>query len=299
MSAKRKAVRPVFIIGGSRTGSEMLKTMLSVSPELDFVDELFLYTPRWLHKDLGANIRQHLGGLSPRITPKQLVDFLYSGIPYGWFWENVESQLDQGLLQEELDGRDMTMHELMEAIMLVHARMRNKSGLGAKFPMHYSYTQTLLDWYPDCLLVHTTRNPKAVYASQAAKYLQENQSGISRLWARFQQFVHINIQTAWTARLHRTLRHLPNYMLVRYEDVIRDPRGQLQILCDFASVPFLEEMLEPKQYGSSFSSIGDGSGVSSSSLERWRKDIDPITQSFFDTFQRRACRSLGYPLNEN
>jgi len=48
--------RPVFIIGGSRTGSEMLKTMLSASPEIDFVDELFLYCPRWLHKDLATNI---------------------------------------------------------------------------------------------------------------------------------------------------------------------------------------------------------------------------------------------------
>jgi len=54
---------PVFIIGGSRTGSEMLKTMLSVSPDLDFADEMVVRAPWWLHKDLESSIRDHVGDL--------------------------------------------------------------------------------------------------------------------------------------------------------------------------------------------------------------------------------------------
>ena len=77
---------PVFIIGGSRTGSEMLKTMLSASPQLDFVDEIFLYCPRWLHKDLASNIRQHVGSLTRPGARKKLIELLFSDIPYGWFW---------------------------------------------------------------------------------------------------------------------------------------------------------------------------------------------------------------------
>ena len=65
---------PVFIIGGSRTGSEMLKTMLCESPEQDFVDELFLLCPRWLHPDLDSMIRRHVGSLDGPGALDRLLD---------------------------------------------------------------------------------------------------------------------------------------------------------------------------------------------------------------------------------
>ena len=80
----------------------MLKTMLCEGPEQDFVDELFLFCPRWLHPDLDSMIRRHVGSLTADGAVDRLLDFLYSGKPYGWFWANVESQLDRALLAERL-----------------------------------------------------------------------------------------------------------------------------------------------------------------------------------------------------
>lgn len=285
---------PVFIIGGSRTGSEMLKTMLSASPHLDFVDELFLYCPRWLHKDLVTNIREHVGALDRKESTKALVDLLYSGIPYGWFWDNVHQQLDREQFEKALEGSERTIPEIFTAIMYVHAAMNDKSGYGAKFPLHYSCADKLLDWYPDCKIIHTTRNPKAVYASQAAKYVKETQSSISRAYLRFQHFVHINIQTSWTASIHRKLSGLDNYRLVRYEDTVRNPGEQLQSLCEFLGVEFIETMLRPKQYGSSFNTIKGDKGVSQSSLERYRNTTSRATRLFMDIAHSRAYKLLGY-----
>jgi hypothetical protein len=285
---------PVFIIGGSRTGSEMLKTMLSASPDLDFVDELFLYCPRWLHKDLATNIRGHVGSLEREGSTKELIDFLYSGIPYGWFWDNVHQQLDREQFEQVLAGSGVDMRELFSAIMGVHATTNGKKGHGAKFPMHYSSAGKLLDWYPNCKIIHTTRNPKAVYASQSAKYLKNKQSGLSKAYLRFQHFVHINIQTSWTALIHRRLSELENYRLVRYEDTVRNPREQLQRLCRFLEVDFLETMLTPKQYGSSFNTIKGDTGVSLSSLDRYRSTTSKATQLFMDIAHFRACKLLGY-----
>ena len=147
------------------------------------------------------------------------------------------------------------MAAIFHSILTVHARRRNKERIGAKFPVHYSYTQQLLDWYPNCRLIHTTRNPKAVYASQAAKYLSPGQSWISRSFMRCKQFVHINIQTSWTARLHKQLRYLPNYRLSRYEDLVLDPEYNIRQLCNYLEIEFLSDMLNPKHFGSSFDSI--------------------------------------------
>jgi hypothetical protein len=188
----------------------------------------------------------------------------------------------------------LNLKTVFDALMEVHARTREKRGLGAKFPTHYSRTDTLLDWYPDCRLIHTTRNPKAVYASQAAKYIRKDSSAAARHFMRFRQFVHINIQITWTAKLHARYRHLPNYRLVRYEDVVLRPEDTLKDLCAFVGVDFLPEMLRPHQYGSSFDKIGSESGIDQTSLNRWQTSLRPATIKAIDLLHPRAVQLLGY-----
>jgi hypothetical protein len=285
---------PVFIVGGSRTGSEMLKTMLSLSPKLDFVDEIFLLCPWWLHSDLRRSIKRHVGDLAEAGALDRLMDLMYSGKPYGWFWSAIDQGVDRDLLHAELAKSDLSLRAIFDALMCTHASATGKSGIGAKFPLHYSYTDTLVDWYPDCRIIHTTRNPKAVYASQAAKYIRANDGLLRKSYKRSLQFVHINIQTTWTARLHRQMKDMPNYRLLRYEDVIKNPETELRKLCDFLQVPFLDAMLNPHQYGSSFDKIGASRGVDNSSLERWRKTISPWTARLIDVLQKVPSRNLGY-----
>ncbi len=289
-----KKTSPVFIIGGSRTGSEMLKPMLSASEDLDFVDELFLYFPRRLHKDLYSNIKGLLDNTANSASVERLLDVLYSGVPYGWFWTNIEEQLDRGMLASELKERPLSMHNLFDSVMKVDAKMRNKNGIGAKFPMHFSDSRKLIKWYPNCRLIHTTRNPKAVYASQSAKYITGEESSLVCAYKKFQQFVHVNIQTWWTARMHQSLQNNSNYLLVRYEDIIKDPQLQVTRICQFLDIEFVAEMLEPQQYGSSFTTIGGDRGIHLSSLEKWRTKISPFTAMVIDRVHPFAYRMLGY-----
>jgi hypothetical protein len=285
---------PVFIVGGSRTGSEMLKTMLSISPELDFVDESFLLCPWWLHSDLNRSIKRHVGDLAEPGALDRLIDLLYSGKPYGWFWTAIDEYVERDLLYAALAESELSLRSILEALMQIQAKTNGKSGIGAKFPLHYSYTKTLVDWFPGCRVIHTTRNPKAVYASQAAKYIETGDGILRRSFKRSLQFIHINIQTIWTARLHREMRNMPNYRLLRYEDVVNNPEVELRQLCEFLEIPFLDAMLNPHQYGSSFDKIGASKGVDKSSLERWKKSISPWTARLIDVLQKTPSRNLGY-----
>ncbi len=273
----------------------MLQTILSKSPELSLTDEIQFRSPWWLRRDLVSDIQSHVGPLDKAGALDRLMDLLYSGIPVGWFWTASDRLLDRDMLYSELSRNPLTIRTIFHSILTVHARKQNKVRIGAKFPMHYSYTQQLLDWYPNCLLIHTTRNPKAVYASQAAKYLTPDQSWTSRSLMRCKQFMHINIQISWTARLHNRLRNLPNYRLSRYEDLVLDPEYNIRRLCDFLAIEFHAEMLSPKQFGSSFDSIGrDRRGIGHTSLEQWRSSISPITARTIEIVHRRAYRSFGY-----
>jgi len=86
---------PVSIISGSRTGSMMLQTILSKSPELDLTDELQFRSPWWLHRDYVSDIKTHGGSLDRAGALGRLMDLLYSGIPVGWLWSASERLLDR------------------------------------------------------------------------------------------------------------------------------------------------------------------------------------------------------------
>lgn len=273
----------------------MLKTILSTSREISLTDEMLLLCPFWLRVDVASNIRKHVGHLDAPDALDKLMELLFSGIPHGWFWQEAERLLDRDMMRQELSQRPLNIQNIFHAILVVYAEMRNRPRIGAKFPTHYSYTDKLLEWYPNCLLLHTTRNPKAVYASQGNKYVSPDQPWFTRVYMRFRQFVHINIQITWTARLHRKLRKLPNYRLVRYEDLVLNPDSEIQKICDFLEIDFVPEMLAPKRYGSSYEKPGVvGEGIEQASLERWRSNIHPLTAMIIDITHRRAKKLFGY-----
>ena len=273
----------------------MLQVILSTSPDVCITGELQYRTPWWLHRDFVTDIDNHVGPLDAEGALDRLMDLIFSGKPVGWFWSATERLLDKDWIREELSGRPLSPQTIFDAVLKVHARKRGKRRIGAKFPMHYLYAEQLLEWYPDCLLVHTTRNPKAVYASQANKYLKPEHGRFKRLFIRFQQFVHINVQITLTARTHLKFRDLPNYVLLRYEDLVMNPQAEIRRLCDFLEIDFREEMLKPKQFGSSFDSIGhNNEGIERSSLDRWRTSISWPAAKFIDLMHRRAYRALGY-----
>jgi len=273
----------------------MLQVIISKSPEINLTDEMQFRAPWWLHRDLVADIDRHVGPLDSEGALDRLIELLYSGIPVGWFWSASERLLDRDLLRSELSAGPLTLRSIFHSVLTAHARGRNKKRIGAKFPVHYSYARQLLEWYPDCLLIHTTRNPKAVYASQAAKYVDSDQNWVSQALMRIKQFIHINIQTSWTARLHKQLAHLQNYRLVRYEDLVQEPETNVRDLCEFLQIEFQPEMLSPHQFGSSFERIGQGrQGIERSSIDRWRSSISPLTANVIESCHRRAFSALGY-----
>lgn len=273
----------------------MLQVILSKSPDLCITDELQYRSPWWLHRDFLDDIRTHVGPLDDDSALDRLVELVYSGTPVGWFWSASKELLDRNLLIEELTGRTLSPQTILDAVLTAHARSCDKTRIGAKFPMHYSYTEQLLEWYPNCLLIHTTRNPKAVYASQANKYLKPLKSRISKNYMRFKQFAHINIQTTLTARLHNKLRDRPNYTLMRYEDLVTEPDVQIRRLCDFVGIEFQDDMLAPRQFGSSFGDIGhEKKGIEQSSIDRWRTSVSRPTAKIIDLLHPRAFRAFGY-----
>jgi hypothetical protein len=94
------------------------------------------------------------------------------------------------------------------------------------------------------------------------------------------------------------------YTTVRYEDLVSQPRAELQRLCEFLGIPFQEDMLE--FHARSYSGFLEGEShkmgtlkpVYSDSAEKWRESISPQLQELIDSALGDRMSRLGYSVEK-
>ena len=98
-----------------------------------------------------------------------------------------------------------------------------------KTPRHVRHLDSIRKLVPGARFVLLVRDGRDVVASIAARANGDFESGLQR-WIRDNSIV-----------LHE--RDSPDVLLMRYEDVVVDPPGQLRSLCDFLGIEFSEDLL--------------------------------------------------------
>ena len=225
---------------------------------------------------------------------------VYAIVLNGMFWKKIDA-LDRDLMKEQLVATDRSLKEIFGVIMELHAKANNKTVQGAKFPLHYSFAELLVRWFPGCKIIHTARDPRAIYSSQSNKYTRREYSFIRNAWIRTQQVAHICIQTEWTSRIHEKLKDGDNYMLSRYEDLVLNPAEHMKRVCRFLGVEYRDEMAAPRVFSnSSFQETRGTSGeFHKKSIYAWKGRISPLTASFIGFLNGRAMRRFGYSVTES
>ena len=285
---------PVFIIGGSRTGSELLKDFIREYTEIDILPEMCLLAPAWIHTDFENNLKK-CGIERYRFDADEVLALMKSGTLEGYFWETI-SRFDQERLRTELSALpEISAKSVLDLFLKLHKELNNKARSGAKFPVYYSHAERLLEWYPKARIIHTMRDPRAIYASQARKHTK-TLSEPKKSWVRFKHFAQINIQFYWTSRVHERFQDNERYLLSRFEDFIGDPENSIKELCEFLEVKFQDTMLAPKlRRNSSFEGKFQNSvGFQQEALTSWRENIRPITARMIDRMHGSRMKSFGY-----
>jgi Sulfotransferase family len=171
-----------------------------------------------------------------------------------------------------------------------------------KFPVEVRHIPTLVRWFPDCRVVHITRDPRALAMSKS-----NDPSGTAskvaahpRLaWAfRKAALALVISQYRLSARMHQRCKGIENYRLFRYEDLLAEPGRTLVELCEFVRVDFTEEMLEPQkgQHEHQPSSITgrQQKAFDPAAAVRWQRVISPFDDWLISRFTRKAMAQLNY-----
>lgn len=300
----------VFIVGLPRTGTTLLRSLLNVSKDvaIGMGESHYLGGPRLfglLRRPGFGDRLSKVGDLSTEAGVRKIAAFLYEARQNN-FWSAISTNIDREMFLQQLLQSDWRERALFELAMIGAAG--GKRWGGEKTPDHLYAVPTLLEWFPNARILHTFRDPRAVYVSNKRKYDQRNAQGrlhqssarLRRLGLMYEWYASSEVILAWrrAIRLHRRYQaHYPGqYLLSRYEDLILDPQAHLQKLCRFLNITFSDGMLNQTFTNSSFVPRNQVQGFDRSAIDRWRNNLHPLIGRWFVRWCRAQLLEFGYPI---
>ena len=301
---------PIFIVGPHRGGSTLWHNLIAMCPGvMRLADPRFLSRPGQI--DFRFFLKSQARDLSSAEEIRTMVDLCFSRkqIPglEGSFWrfEGI-NVVDDPRLREEVCRRiqesDRSLGAIARIIIEEITRWSGCARACVKFPVDVAHIPELVQWFPDCKVVHITRDPRALAMSKsndpsgtAIKVIEHPRMA----WLIRKRSVWLSIlQYRQAARLHLEYRKLPNYRLFRYEDLLARPEAVLRELCAFIETDFVENMLQP-QTGKHEHQPSSLTGKRQKAFDpeagrRWRSVISPFDYRVISCLTKGSMKRLGY-----
>jgi hypothetical protein len=287
-------IKPLFIVGASRSGTTMLNRILSKHPSVLALNEL-----------------HYFGGLVPPpglksfSSRKQSVDLAARLIARArrGLWECLPTKEEfteaDSLLNDTAFNLDSL--ELLQRVMSHLGGACDATYVTDQTPRNIMYAHDLLEQIPELRVVQLVRDPRAVLYSQKRRW-RKRWRGDKSIPFRNAMRVRLNYHPIIMSKLWNRatlsgiqLKDNSRFLVLKYEDVVADPRGQIGLLCDFLNLEFMPEMLEIEVKGSSHGlSSGQHRGISSESLELWREGLSSNEIKVCEAISGALMTQFGY-----
>ena len=270
---------PFFIVGVHRSGTTLLRFMLSSSPriyippESDFIPRFFLRAPE--------------KPLSERRVARILRQI--------WQYRFVKEWQEEPPQAADLLRNDRTPAAFLHALYTAYARQHGALRWGDKTPIYTSYINLLHRIFPQAKFVHIIRDGRDVALSTldkwGAKEFHVDIYYAARIWMR-----RIRQAQEAGARLGAQL-----YYEMRYEQLVQQPEQELQKLCAFLDEEYMPQMA--RQDIMARQQIKAGSfhdpirrPPNTTRVARWRREMSAVDLRLFQHVAGNMLTALGYEL---
>jgi hypothetical protein len=289
-------VTPVFVVGPSRSGTNLVRALLNahsaiwISAETHYFDDL---RPRLSQGELGESDRERCERY-----------FLALGHrAYGRAGDPARSKIDAAALRELATMLGGTGDAYFEAFCTLRARLHGKASWGEKTPRHAYRVAEIFDAFPAARLVCLVRDPRAVAASFRDWHAGGGRDGLdpgdeAGLAAEREQsrraYHPILASLLWRGTMRAEhealLRFGPERVrLQRFEELAAAPESAVRSLCEWLGLEVEPAMLEIPVVNSSYA---DGSG--SEAIDRWRAKLPERDLAVVERCCGPLMQELGY-----
>jgi hypothetical protein len=300
--------RPIFIVGLPRSGSTLWLNIITRNSRILRAAGMHFLTP-W-RKDFRYFIRKEIGDLSIEKNIEKMINLIFSseiisGITSTFFIKDLkvvnDSRLKKILYNRILES-DKSLGSIFKILIEEVTRFRGNSRCCMKFPLYFNHIPELFEWFPECRILHITRDPRAMAVSRTndpdgTRKKIEKYPLLSFIIKKIMVYFVI-IQYIWSSVLHVKYKRFKNYSLFRYEDLISDPDRIIKELCEFTDIDFVPEMLVPQkgnEKGQSSSVTGEKQkGFNKEAAYRWKTRISTFDKTVITMLTNRSMKRFGY-----
>lgn len=211
--------KPIFIVGAPRSGTTLLRNMLNRHPKIAICQDSNFYNYVFRRS-------RSFGSLDdPRNRQRLAMEYL--SVRY-----IRRMQLDPEALEAALLQEGDIYQRFFLTLLRVYAQKQGKTRCGDK--VHQAqFAETLCEWYPRASIIHLVRDPRDMVASLLRlKWADQSVLGNAHLWLR------CNLAA-------RRSQHRPQYLLVRYEQLVTQPQQELGRICSLVGEEYSPAMLVP------------------------------------------------------
>jgi hypothetical protein len=294
--------RGLFIGGCPKSGTTLLLALLDSHPQLVVLpEETFYLEDRRHYTALGsyqAKLRRLLEKTDLRLLAKGWYEpgydcsstdaRNYTGFDYKRFAALAEEFIEQPWMNDSL-----LFSEVIRAYAIVlGADWRHCVRWIEKSTSNEVRAAALQELYPEAKLIQLVRDPRAVFASRKKHMM--NSSGchtkahrLVREWNR-------------SSREIPRLRNQPDkFLVVRYEDLVKDPKSIMEKICQFAGFDFVPAMLKPTRAGTEWQGNSafqaSFSDVSAATVDQWKDYLTEHEIWWIEMHCRKGMEIAGYP----
>lgn len=284
-SASARSKAPVFVLGCPRSGTTLLYHMLLSAGNFAVYraeSQVFnLLEPRF-------------GGLSHAANRRRLLAA----------WRDTElfrrTGLDWNEVSEEVMARCRNGGDFLRIVMQAMARQQGVERWSDCTPEHLLYLQRIKRTIPEALVIHIIRDGRDVALSL------EKQGWIKPFaWDRRKTLEVAALYWDWiVCKGRKDGRGLgSDYIEVRYEELVSDPRSALQILGAFIGQDLDYEKIKRVAIGSvskpNSSFVKEMKEGEFSPVQRWKTSLTPAQRQRLETLLRGSLEELGYPMENS
>jgi hypothetical protein len=289
-------MRHAFVCGYSRSGTTLLGTILDSHPSISMGYELMPVGLPPLPEAID-HLRRAIAteGAPPAATLR--ADPITAGrgpfaLHAGWALvgpRQLLRLLEQQVAAGTTDAR--TLQGQARLAMAVVERKREKEGTAVTgYKVQTSRFGVFRRLFPDSGFVAIVRDPRDVIASQMGRGFERSLEKMATHWRDYYRRFQL------LSRLHP--RHT---VVVRYEDLVTDPEPEYARIFGMLGLEYGDEV---RRYWESKASIhrtrhnnapAVGKDLFTSSLGRWRKDLDAAQVATIERVCGRLMKRLGYP----
>jgi hypothetical protein len=263
MKKKLKNSSRIYISAAMRGGSTLISNILNAHSDIQIIENFHFYRFLFDKKNLPTqrDIEFKIREMSTRLKIRYNID------------------INENNVLKNLNNTELTYKNIYDALILEQLNLKPKLKIvGEDSALNWRFIETFCSMYKNAKVIHLIRDPRSIYASWKKITYQK----FDRWGCILNCIDSMNYAKKYQKKLSKK-----NYLVLRFEDVLRYPEKYGILISKFINVKFQKNMIQPKKWSDLFKNKFASLGWSS--IEN--KSIDDFMTDRIDSWKRKLNNS--------